>query len=379
MMTRLWLVAVLVAALVRSAAVGGPPKATATRAPNDRAAVERPALPFVKNKPWLGLAVGVTRAEGRQFYGYGQVVLNGKKQTPAANTVFEIGSVTKTFTATILADLVRTGVVRLDDPAQLYLPAGLKLPQRDGRHITLLHLATHTSSLPRDLPALGLLALAAKEFDNPFAAAKTSNLEKGLALLRLARPIGCKLEYSNLGVGLLGTALVGAAHASSYDALLKARVTDPLGMADTAIALHAEQRQRFPPCHRSDGKPTKAWTFANLEGCGALHSTVHDLLIYVDAYLGRHKTPLADALALAIQPWRDRNHASRYIGLCWMRETIGTEEYTFLWHNGGTYGSRSFLGFVPEKKLGVVVLSNSADSVDDIGIKLLEKLVADKD
>src|SRR5579884_2470240 len=202
------------------------PKGPAPSAPpNDRAAVEGLALPFAKQRPWLGLVIGVTRPQGQQVYGYGQVKLEGQTRTPTADTLFEIGSITKTFTATLLAEMVRGGTVRLDDPAQKYLPADIQLPRRDGRDITLLHLATHSSSLPRDLPAIGLLALAAGDFDNPFAAIKNKTLQEGLADIRLPRPIGCKVEYSNLGVGLLGMSLAGAAHAKSYEELLKARVT----------------------------------------------------------------------------------------------------------------------------------------------------------
>jgi CubicO group peptidase (beta-lactamase class C family) len=339
-------------------------------AADDRSAIDELVKPFLKDKPYLGLVVGVTRPGGHEVIGYGRVTLDGKPQTPAADTLFEIGSATKIFTGTLLAEAVAAGRVRLDDPVQKYLPGGLTVPRRDDRDITLLHLATHTSSLPVQPPLILL-----KDLANPYGEFDQGRLKRALADIKLARPIGSKFEYSNLGVGLLGHALAHAGKAASYEELLVGRLAGPLGLADTRCTLSAGQKKRLAPPQNRGGKPTSPWTFASLEACGGLRSTAHDLLAFTDAALGRPKTPLAAAFRMAHEPWRETGDKGEFVGLCWIRqEHAGGGEHTHLWHNGGTGGYRSFLALVPETGVGVVLLSNSPHSLDALGDAILERL-----
>jgi len=358
-----------------------PPLALGAEA--DRSAIDELVKPFVKDKPYLALVVGITRPAGHQVCGYGQADLEGKQQVPDGATVFEIGSITKIFTGTLLADQVLLGVVRLDDPVQKYLPDDLVVPRRDHRAISLLHLATHTSSLPVQPPTIGLLALVSKDPANPYGEYDEARLRRTLADLKLSRPIGSRFEYSNLGVGLLGHALAHAAKAGSYEDLLVERLAKPLGMADTRLRLSAEQTRRFAPGHNKEGKKTSPWTFARLEACGGLRSTAHDLLLFADAAMGRQKTPLAESFRMAQQPWRETFLGplkDQSIGLCWFRETLPWRKgnLNWLWHNGGTGGFRSFLGLVPAKKLGVVLLSNSPHNLDALGVAILRKILEDE-
>jgi CubicO group peptidase (beta-lactamase class C family) len=345
-------------------------RAEEPRQADHRAAIDEVVKPFLKDKPYLGLVVGITRPEGHQVFGYGQVSLDGKERVPGDDTIFEIGSITKVFTGTLLADRVLAGAVRLDDPVQKYLADGLVVPRRDDRNITLLHLATHTSSLPVQPPLIGLFALASRTPDNPYSTFDRAKLKRTLADLRLDRPIGCRFEYSNLGVGLLGHALAGA---GSYEDLLAQRVTGPLGLADTRIRLSAEQQKRFAPGHTKDGKPTSPWTFACLEACGGVRSTARDLLVFIDAAQGRRANPLDAAFRLAQQPWRQTGQENEYVGLCWMREEP-TGSRVLLWHNGGTGGYRSYLAFTPATGAGVVVLSNAPHPLEALGTAVLKHL-----
>ncbi len=349
----------------------------------DRAAVDELVKPFLKDKPYLALVVGITWPAGHHVLGYGEVTLEGKKQAPDAATIFEIGSITKIFTGTLLADQVLGGVVRLDDPVQKYLPGDLVVPRRDDRDITLLHLATHTSSLPVQPPYLGLQALLSKDPANPYAHYDQSRLRKTLEDLKLTRPLGSKFDYSNLGVGLLGHALAHAAKAKSYEDLLVQRLAKPLALEDTRLRLSDEQNKRLAPGHNKEGKPTSPWTFACLEACGGLRSTAHDLLLFVDAAMGRRKTPLAEAFRMAQQPWRETFRGplrDQSVGFCWFRETFPWKKGGLLWfwHNGGTGGYRSFLGFVPDKEIGVVLLSNSPHSLDSLGVAILKKIMGNE-
>ena len=198
---------------------------TPLRAADDKAIVDAAVTPFLKDKDYLGLVVGTTRSEGNQVFSYGTVMLGGKKQPPAADTVFEIGSISKVFTGVLLAALVVEGKVRLDDPAQKYLPENLKLPRRDNRDITLLHLATHTSSLPGEPPDIIPFAEAHKSPLDPYGAYRLPDLGKSLLAVTLDCPIGSKFAYSNLGTGLLGHALVNAAGAKNYEDLLARRLS----------------------------------------------------------------------------------------------------------------------------------------------------------
>ncbi|MEX0724773.1 MAG: serine hydrolase domain-containing protein [Planctomycetaceae bacterium] len=346
----------------------------ASRAADIKSAIDEIITPFLEDKPYLGLVVGITQSTGREILGYGHVTLAGERQTPDGETLFEIGSITKAFTGTLLADQVLAGTVRLDDPVQKHLPDGLTVPRRNDRDITLLHLATHTSSLPVQPPLIGLFALTTKDPSNPYAEYGLDHLKETLMQIQLSGPIGSQFDYSNLGVGLLGHALAHAAGAESYEDALIRQIVEPLELADTRIELSDEQKKRFSPGHDRSGKETSGWTFACLEACGGLRSTVPDLLDLIDAVLGRRKTTLTEAFQMAQERWRETGQKGEFVGLCWMRQKIPEADRTMIWHNGGTGGYRSFLGFLPETGVGVVILSNSSHSVDALGVEILKKL-----
>jgi CubicO group peptidase (beta-lactamase class C family) len=346
----------------------------------NRSAVDDLVKPFLKDKPYLALVVGISRPKGHEIIGYGKATLDSKQQVPDGATIFEIGSITKVFTGTLLADQVLRGAMKLDDPVQKYLPDTLNVPRRDDRAITLLHLATHTSSLPVQPPLIGLLALSSKDPANPYGKYDQANLQKTLANLTLNRPIGSRFEYSNLGVGLLGHALSHAAKTQNYEELLVQRIAKPLDLTDTRLQLSAEQNKRFAPAQNKEGKPTSPWTFATLEACGGVRSTAHDLLLFAEAAMGRRKTSLAEAFRMAQQPWRETCRGptgKQSIGLCWIREPLPGIKGEWIWHNGGTGGYRSFLALVPANGLGVVLLSNSPHSLDKLAVDIVKALAKD--
>jgi CubicO group peptidase (beta-lactamase class C family) len=332
-------------------------------------------MPFLKDRPYLGLVVGITRPDGHQVFGYGQVTVDGKKQVPAGDTIFEVGSITKAFTGLLLADQVLAGVVRLDDPVQQYLPKELIVPKRDNRDITLLHLATHTSGLPVQPPFIVLFALTTKDPGNPYAEYDEAQLGRALANIKLAEPIGNRFQYSNLGAGILGRALAQAGKAKDFEALLVQRIAAPLKLADTRIRLSPVQEKRLACGYSRLGIQASPWTFASLESAGGLRSTTNDLLVFADAALGRPKT-FEKAFAMAHEPWREIGPKGESIGLGWFRGKLPSGR-AMLWHNGGTGGYRSFLAVVPKTGTGVVILSNSAHVVDGLGVAILECMEKD--
>jgi serine-type D-Ala-D-Ala carboxypeptidase/endopeptidase len=335
------------------------------------AVVDKPAGAVVKDRKYATVVVGVLDGDREQVFAFGE--WDGK--APDRDSVYEIGSVTKVFTGTLLADRVKAGVVKLDDPVQKHLPDGWTMPRRDDRDITLLHLATHTSGLPR-MPN-GFLAAALLHPADPFAHFDEATLTKYLPGTKLQYAIGAHHEYSNLGVGLLGHALAHASGADGYGPLLSDRVLKPLGLTDTGIALTEAQKKRVIPGHDSAGKPQPNWDFATLGACGAMRSTVGDLLRFVKANADP-SGPLRDALVTAQQNWRDVRPGAEEIGLCWVRFPGAKKEPPKVWHNGQTGGYHSFVGFVPGRG-GVVVLCNvTTFDVDKVGLAVLNKLAEAK-
>ena len=284
------------------------------------------------------------------------------------NTVFEIGSVTKVFTGALLADMAARGEVRLDDPVSKYLPKTVRVPSRNGRQITLLDLATQTSGLPR-LPG----NLRPADAANPYADYGAELLYQFLSSYTLPRNVGEKYEYSNLGVGLLGHVL-SLRGGKSYGQLVKERILDPLGMHDTSVELWPSMKPRMAQGFNAYGTPVRTWDFSVLAGAGALRSTANDMLRFLAANLDSGSNLTAMALAEARLSRRAADRPGNRIGLGWhIVDVFGT---TLTWHNGGTGGFRTFIGMDEAKRRGVIVLSNSTISPDDIAFHLLEPQVA---
>lgn len=309
-----------------------------------------------------GMVVGVIDARGRRVIAHGLMGAGGKPID--GKTLFEIGSVTKALTGLLLADMVRRGEVRLEDPVADHLPPGTVVPTRNGKAITLIDLATHTSGLPR-LPS----NMAMKDPLNPYADYTEAQLDAFLRDYALPRDIGATYEYSNLGVGLLGRALAYRA-GGDYETVLRKRVLAPLRMTDTAIALSPAQAARFSSGHNAALEVTPHWDLPSLAGAGALRSTADDLLKLLAAELSYADTPLKAAMADQLVPRRPAG-GEVVVALGW--HIWSTPDGDIVTHSGGTMGFQSFVGFNHKTGLGVVVLSNTAGvmGVDDIGLHLM--------
>lgn len=310
-----------------------------------------------------GLVVGLLEPDGaKRVLAWGDP---GRGQAPlAADSLFEIGSISKVFTAALLADMAQRGEVALDDPVQKYLPAGVTMPSRGGKTITLAMLSDQTSGLPR-MPT----NFEPADTSNPYADYDADKLYAFLSSYSLSRDPGAQYEYSNLGVGLLGHVLALRA-GKTYEQLLRERIWKPLGMDHTSITPQPAQRQRLTQGHDTSGAVVPHWDFSVLAGGGAIRSTAGDMLKFLAAQLPPPRTPLARAMALTHQERAGTDSAEMGIGLGWhLRHSDGDE---IVWHNGGTAGYRSFAGFRPAKGTAVVVLSNvGGEGDDDLGFHLL--------
>jgi D-alanyl-D-alanine-carboxypeptidase/D-alanyl-D-alanine-endopeptidase len=313
----------------------------------------------------MGIVVGVIDANGRRVVAYGSLAKNDNRRLDG-DTVFEIGSMSKVFTSLLLMDMTRRGEVALADPVAKYLPAGVAVPERNNRRITLADLSTQSSGLPR-MPT----NFNPKDELNPFADYSVQQLYDFLSGYQLKRDIGSQYEYSNVGVGLLGHALALRA-GMSYEALVRSRICDPLGMANTRITLTPGMRARLAVGHNASLIPVPNWDMPTLPGAGALRSTVNDLLIFLGANLGYVKTPLAQAMADEVSIRRPADALDLQIAYAWHIQTRNGN--SIIVHSGGTGGYRTYMGFDPKARVGVVVLANLTTSggPNDIGQHLLD-------
>jgi D-alanyl-D-alanine-carboxypeptidase/D-alanyl-D-alanine-endopeptidase len=341
-----------------------PPATTAT-APSDSEIRSILVDRIDVQKQGVGIVVGVIEPRKRRIVAYGSLE-RGDKRPPDGDTLFEIGSITKVFTALLAADMAQRGELKLDDPIAKYLPSTAKIPERNGRQITIVDLATHTSGLPR-MPT----NFRPKDPEKPYADYSVEQLYSFLASYELPRDIGVKFEYSNLGFGLLGQGLARRA-GMDYEKLVVTRICDPLGMKSTRITLSEPLRKRLAPGHSADLVTVPEWDNPTLAGAGGLRSSANDLLTFLAAMMGYADNPLAAAQKTTLSISRPSGGAFMDSGLGWVIDTRGGGE--IIWKNGGTGGYRTFIGYSPKTRIGIVALSNSStgEGTDDIGLHLLD-------
>ena len=315
----------------------------------------------VDNGTNTGIVIGIIDANGStDYYNYG--VKSLKTNEPVdENSIFEIGSISKTFTGILLAHMVLKNKMRLDDPLQKYLPEGVTAPTRNGEAIKLIHMANHTSGLPR-MPSNFNPANPA----NPFVDYSEEQLFDFLESYELPRDIGSQYEYSNYAMGLLGH-ILASKNNLSYEELLTNVITKPLGLHETGITLTPVMKADLAMGH-SDGVEVENWDLTTLAGAGAIRSNAIDMLTYLEANMGIIKSELYPAMQLSHKNSRTEK-AEPIVGLGW--HTMVFDDTEIVWHNGGTGGYRTFAGFVKGENKAVVVLSNSNVGVDDVGIHLL--------
>ena len=313
----------------------------------------------VENGLNVGIVIGIIDGETTEYYSFGNTSV--KSGIPVnEHTVFEIGSITKVFTTTLLADEVLKGHMALTDPASKYLPKSVTLPTRNGKEITLNDLATHTSALPR-MPD----NFNPKDPLNPYVDYTPEMMYAFLNQLELTRDIGEKYEYSNLGMGLLGHIL--ELHTGKpYETLIKERITTPCGMPNTALKLSDNMRNHLAYGH-SEGVQVSNWDFDVIAAAGGIRSTAVDMISFLKANLEISKTPINPAMQLSHQEAYVSMDSTFNIGLGWHYENKGN----VVWHNGRTGGYTSFTGFVEGSKKGVIVLSNAAENMNALGFHLL--------
>lgn len=307
-----------------------------------------------------GIIVGVIDSDGEQRVVAWPEQVSGVPLDRRAE--FEIGSIAKVFTAALLADMVKRGEVSLDDPVADYLPTGVRMPVRGERPITLIDLATHVSGLPSTPTNLDPV-----DPTDPFVDYAVEDLYAFLDTYSLTRDVGAEWSYANTGAALLGHALARRA-GMDYRSLLTERILTPLSLGTTKVSGDAITSEHFVQGHDVSGNITPQWHLGVFTPAGGLTSTVDDLLRFLQANLDPDDSVLGRVL--------ESTHSVRHVigpqasmGLGWIRYTERGD--SVVWHPGETGGYHAFIGFNPSNDTGVVVLSSSRTTIDDIGIHLL--------
>jgi serine-type D-Ala-D-Ala carboxypeptidase/endopeptidase len=311
----------------------------------------------------VGLVIGVIDGDRRMILAYGETV-KGNGQKPRTNTIFQIGSVTKVFTATLLAIYAEKNVVNYSDPLQKYVP--IPVPTKGGRKITLFDLATHYSGLPKTVTA----TTGPTSVEQAYTILKTTKL--------LSKP-GDTWAYSNLGFGFLALAVADAASNPRWASLIEKDIAKPLNLVDTrAVELNVPPPERAAQGYTTAGNPTESTMpgWPALGGAGELYSTPDDMMKFLSFNMGLTQTPLNSLLPDLHKSWRPvTGQAGRTQGLGW--NILETKTRT-VWKNGTTPGFQSYIGFCKGKKSGVFVLSNSLQlKATPLGQELLGFLTGD--
>lgn len=305
-------------------------------------------------------AIGIIDKDGVRYYNFGNKTLGGAPVDE--HSIYEIGSISKTFTAILLAQKVLEGKMKLDDPIKKYLPADVKIPHRASAEITLGNLSDHTSALPR-MPSNFTPANPA----NPYADYTVKQMYEFLSGYELTRDIGAEYEYSNLAQGLLGH-ILALQSGTPYEALMIKNIASPLGMLETKITFDESMKRNLAMPY-SQGKQVENWDLPTLAGAGAIRSSTADMLKYLSGNMGLKKTSLRKAMDLTQLIRHDKANGNR-VGLAW--HIVKGKEGDMICHSGGTGGYRTFVGFVKETGMGVVVFTNSGQGdPEDIGFHLL--------
>ncbi len=352
--------------------------------------IRRIVEPAARGRGHSCIVVAVIADDLSNIYGFGRTDLRTGRP-PDADTLFELGSVTKVFTGILLADYLRESKSSIDTPIVSLLPCSTYRFDDSVRIISLKHLVTHTSGLPgmpdcMFSPVAMYRSITAKNAYSKYTdAMMLETLSGGIG----DRRPGAAFSYSNYGFGLLGLILRNAKN-KSYQEMIEGTVARPLGMKDTTIVLDDDRKQRMATGYRCAVRigPFHAAQVADywdmpdsMAGCGAIRSTGRDMLAFLDAGMGRTRTPLSSALEMTHRVVAEKKSRTLFffrrthkVGMGWMHDNLPETGHAILWHNGGTGGFTSFIGFTKDRRFGVVVLNNTTNSVDELGLGILDSL-----
>ena len=315
------------------------------------------------------MVIGVVDERGGQVFAGGKLD-NGTSDNVDGDSVFFIGSVSKTFTALLLQKMADRGEVKLDDPVAKYLPKSVTMPTRSGKEVTLLHLATHAGGFPHDADNM-----SGKDTQEQFETYTVEKMYEYLSGFKLTRDPGTEFEYSNLGMALLGHVLARKA-GTNFEALVINRICRPLNMSNTRVVPTPEMKSRLAMGHDATGKLFPPYQLVVYAPAGAVHSTANDLLKYAAAQAGLTGSSLTTSMekthVIRYKDTHGRGGEANFHGntaMAWMqRGDPSPPGMDLRGHAGGAGSYHAWVGFDKKQRRGVVVLSTAEIySVEQVG------------
>lgn len=320
--------------------------------------------PYAKLSSTASVSVGIFKDNQTIFYGYGETK-KGNGKIPDSETIFEIGSITKTFTALLMIDYLQSNSLSIESPINIFLPSDIPLLQHNGNQIRIKHLLNHTSGLPRlpDDLEIGM------DPTNPYKHYDSTKVFNFIRNFNLQTDPGQVWEYSNLGAGLSGIILERQNH-KNYEQLLIENICNPLGLSKTKITLNADDSSNYAVGYNSFGRQVPYWDDMNaFKGAGAIKSNAKDMIAYGKNILNSQSSTLSSQIESCLNITYENSDLKMASG--WIYQTIENNEVIL--HDGGTAGFNSLIVICKNKNVVLVLLFNNASS--SFGLNYVNQIV----
>lgn len=329
--------------------------------------IDKMAIQYLQDPKTRGLSIGVVRDSYNETFFYGETK-GGNNILPDSQSLYEIGSISKTFTAIILSHAVNQGKIKLQDDIRKYLPGNYPDLQFEGAPIKIIDLSNHTSGLP-GIPD-NLEHHPGYDEANPYQNYSEEMIYDYLRNFVPDELPGLRAEYSNFGFAILGI-ILEKIYQVPLTTLLQDIITAPLEMTYTSFDVQKKNKAFLTTGYNDEeGKDVACWDMGMFKAAGGIKSNIKDMITYLLANMEDYNKDIS----LSHQETDLKAGFGR--GLAWIVQFLNDE--TIIWHNGGTAGFRSFCGFTKEKKTGIVVLSNSSKDVDSLALEILLHLTKNK-
>lgn len=309
----------------------------------------------LKRAKYASMVVGVVTRNGMVVESY---LHDYYKDVDPENLILEIGSTTKTFTSTLLSNLVMNNLIQLDDSVVPYVPEYKQALSYEGKEVTFRHLATHTSSLPKD-DVKTIRAHMKQDTSlklNPFQHYSKNSLHEFLTTFRPSRPIGSKWTYSNIGMALLGIVIERVID-TPFETAIQTRILNPLDMKNTSFQVPKANQFRYVKAYTKKGEPIPPIEIPAMNPAGGLRSTLRDMLRFVRFQMGLRETNLRDSIELSHEGQGIKALKGFEQGIGWMIEQPKWSKYPIIQHSGNTIGFHTYCGFMKDLEIGVVAVS----------------------
>jgi CubicO group peptidase (beta-lactamase class C family) len=345
--------------------------------------VDELANPLIENENCLGMSVGIVTPYGTKVFNYGvQDVAN--KKTINQNSIFQVGSITKVITTSLLVSLEQDNYLKVSGPIGTAMPDSFKPDNKWMREMSFASLATHTSGLPQEKKTIGMLFKIIKFLftgQNIWAGFSEDEMWEFLTDYGIEKDDYGLYSYSNVGMVLLGNLLNRVVENKDYHTLVKEYITGPLSMDNTFFEANDDQLEFIVPGHAGQAPPfvfrgsnIKPWKLhRGLHGAGSAYSSMKDLMSFLKVHMGLTKSKYYNAYKKAHTPIVKTPKG--HVGLGWFTEELPKSKTKYTYHGGIIAGHTSFIGFDEDSKVGIVVLQNSLNFDDHVGVTLLDRII----